>query len=266
MDKQTGVLSGQRIVITRAEGQNSDGLLPLIEHGAQIILMPTIKIIVSKKNHEFNALLNESYDYIIFTSVNAVLYFLKQSDESSTDWIINAAKVISIGQKTTKYCLEFNIPVFYTAGDQHTGGFIDEMNSWKLKSKRILFPCGNLTNDTLESYLAKRGAIVRKLVVYENILPEKETIKTQLNDIQENGADFFVFTSPSTFSNFLALTNWKLSQFSSSKIVAIGETTKKAIEEIGVKVDLIPQSPSLENISKIILNYQKEKVYKKEQK
>src|ERR1044071_9623465 len=73
-------LSGRTIVITRARAQSAEFVAELERLGARVISCPTIEIV----EPESYALLDEAienlygYDWLIFTSVNGVDYFLRR--------------------------------------------------------------------------------------------------------------------------------------------------------------------------------------------
>jgi uroporphyrinogen III methyltransferase/synthase len=75
----------------------------------------------------------------------------------------------------------------------------------------------------------------------------------------------FVFTSPSTFENFLQIANVKnpFQYFSRFNVAAIGPTTKEAIESRKVKVNILPDEFTINGLTKKIIDYysnHKEKV------
>jgi uroporphyrinogen III methyltransferase/synthase len=67
----------------------------------------------------------------------------------------------------------------------------------------------------------------------------------------------FIFTSPSTFENFLQIADVKnpFQYFSKYDIAAIGPTTKEAIESKKVKVKILPDEFTIHGLTKKIVEY-----------
>ena len=70
----------------------------------------------------------------------------------------------------------------------------------------------------------------------------------------------FIFTSPSTFENFLQIasklvgTN-PVKYFTGYDVAAIGPTTRAAIESRNVEVNIMPKEYTLEGLTKAIIEY-----------
>src|SRR4051794_40963824 len=97
------LLAGRTIVITRARAQAAEFAVELEQLGARVISCPTIEIV----EPESYALLDEAienlygYDWLIFTSVNGVDYFLRRFEQLGHDVSeIDELRVCSIGEAT----------------------------------------------------------------------------------------------------------------------------------------------------------------------
>lgn len=64
--------------------------------------------------------------------------------------------------------------------------------------------------------------------------------------------DYIIFSSPSTFYSFMENFKDYAKFLKNTKIIAIGNTTKKAIESNGFNVYLIPEKPSFEEIISVL--------------
>ena len=92
-------LFGQRIVVTRDRGQALELAEPLEALGAEAVLLPTIEIREAQDFEPLDRAIADlsSYDWVIFTSVNGVRYFVERLDKSSTDLRCLRAKLCAIG-------------------------------------------------------------------------------------------------------------------------------------------------------------------------
>jgi len=116
---------------------------------------------------------------------------------------------------------------------------------------KLLFPKGNLAKDTLEHVLESHKISLDHIVVYET-----ETNK-ELGKLLEK-KDFpkwIVLFSPSGVRSSLpALKEIHGENVSNIRIVAIGPTTKKEIEDLGYKVFRTASNPSPEAVKQTLLD------------
>ncbi|MGA7837076.1 MAG: uroporphyrinogen-III synthase, partial [Ignavibacteriaceae bacterium] len=111
----------------------------------------------------------------------------------------------------------------------------------------------------LPAGLEEQGATIKVAPVYNVALPEKETIKDRLDELKNNNPDLFIFTSPSTFKNYLQIldiTN-PFQYFKGFDIAAIGPTTRAAIENRNVRVTIMPDEYTINGLVKATLEYYK---------
>ncbi|MGB9809245.1 MAG: uroporphyrinogen-III C-methyltransferase, partial [Caldanaerobacter sp.] len=115
-------LFGKRILITRPKEQAYEMEKALKEEGAEVLVIPTIKIINQKENiREFLNCI-EKFNHTVFTSSNAVLSFMEGVRENRYDLRRLKTKIVAIGEKTAKALENFNIypdlvPEKYTSED-----------------------------------------------------------------------------------------------------------------------------------------------------
>ncbi|MDZ7766071.1 MAG: uroporphyrinogen-III synthase [Melioribacteraceae bacterium] len=101
-------LKNKVIVITRNEEQAEDSIKKFESLGAIVIPFPTIKVRPLKVFNMFDnyaAQLN-NFDYIVFTSENAVKYYVKRLKEIVLDLPENLS-VVCVGRKTADICEEY---------------------------------------------------------------------------------------------------------------------------------------------------------------
>ncbi len=113
--------------------------------------------------------------------------------------------------------------------------------------------------------LKELGAIIKSVPVYNVAIPSGENLKPSLQLLDSSNIDLFIFTSPSTFENFLQILNIKnpYQYFNRFDVAAIGPTTKDAIESRKVKVKILPDEFTINGLTKKIVEYysnHKEKV------
>lgn len=92
-------------------------------------------------------LLDQHYDWLIFSSKNAVKYFYKYLKSLNVDYIA------VIGVKTAQYCESLGIHVDYMPDDFSQEGFLEAFNKI---NKKILIPSSELARPLLSTSLSKK--------------------------------------------------------------------------------------------------------------
>jgi len=252
-------LKGKTIVITRSVDQSEESGEKFKRLGADVIPFPTLEIIPPDSWQQFDEIItsSEKIDFLIFTSANAVKMFIKRCEELSVHFNFDKVVVVSIGNKTAAACHKNKIPVQIIPKDFSSKGVIDELNKYDLKDKLIFIPRSAIGREELPNGLAYLGAKVKTTPVYNVVLPSKEKIMALLEKLEVGKPDLFIFTSPSTFENFIKILNINNPQnyFSEYDIAVIGPTTKSAIEEKGVKVNILPKEFTIDGLERAIIKY-----------
>lgn len=251
-------LENKVIVLTRAEEQLKDGLDEFSKYGASVFTFPTIDIIPSDNYEDFDKILFlEQIDYLIFTSSNTVRFFTERLKALNTSIEFGKIKVVAVGAKTKEKCLTNNIPVDFVPKVFSGEEIAAELSQKNLKDKTVFIPCSELSRDELPAALKRLGAIVHTVPVYKVTLPKNDILDKNISKLNSIKPDVFVFTSPSTFRNFLTIMKIKEPSvyFKNYKVAAIGTTTKTAIEDMNVEVDIVPVEFTIKGLAKQVAEY-----------
>ena len=96
-------LFGKRILVTRARAQASEFAEMLQENGAEVIQFPTIEI-VPLEHQSSDVPSPKEYDWVIFTSVNAVeIYYQHLLDKGMDARAFGGCKIGAVGPKTVRH-------------------------------------------------------------------------------------------------------------------------------------------------------------------
>jgi len=235
------------ILVTRAAHQQTD-IESLIEDGGGTpYSIPLIKIDSPESwEHADKAISDlDSFDWIIFTSVNGVDGFLdrlKQSGKNIRN--MSPKKIAAVGSKTRKRLesvgLEVSLQPKIFDGDNLLKSFENE----DIMGKRILFPGSEYGREKLISGLADIGANLISVPVYRTI-PNDDVDSSKLISLFEDGViQIATFFSPSTFRVFLSHLPINITESTINKSVAIaviGTTTSKYVNGLGFKADIVPE-------------------------
>ncbi len=132
-------------------------------------------------------LLKNNYDWLIFSSKNAVKYFLKYMN------LVNYQKVAAIGEKTAEYCQSLDISVDFIPKDYSQEGFINQFSEY---NQKILLPSSKQARPYLYDELSKTNDVV-KIDLYEPI-PNYQHINEVKTLINNQKIDALTFSSSSS--------------------------------------------------------------------
>jgi len=236
-------LKNKTIVLTRAEEQSQETINFFNKKEAHLISFPALEVVAIDASEKLTSILEEKkIDYLVFQSANAIKYFVKLVKEKNLPIDYSTMKVACVGKKTAAFCLENLIKVDLVPEDFSALGLLKLFAIEPLENKTVLLPRSAIGRDEFREGLKRFGATVKTVAVYDIRIPEKETVAEEIEKIRTSKISWYLFTSPSTYHNFLALMDISNPRdfFKSSKIAAIGPTTKEAIEKTRVHVDVVP--------------------------
>jgi uroporphyrinogen III methyltransferase/synthase len=259
------LLAERTIVITRARAQAAEFATELEQLGARVISCPTIEIV----EPESYALLDEAienlfgYDWLIFTSVNGVDYFLRRFETLGHDVSeLDELRVCAIGEATAVRLREARIHVdvvpeqfkaegAYAAIEAYVGG------PGGLDRLTFLIPRAAVARDYLPHALEEAGARADVVPVYRTVRPntsERGRVEAMLTG---GAVDCVTFTSSSTVVNFAQLFDTTdLSKLLEGVHVAcIGDITAATAAEYGLHTDILPNEYTIPALTRAIALY-----------
>lgn len=199
-----------------------------------IIHKPLIQIHELPFNEQ---LLNHNYDWLIFSSKNAVKYFYQYLKS------VKVKKVAVIGKKTAKYCEYLNINVDFIPKDFSQEGFLKEFKS---TNNHILLPSSEKARPKLANQLNKHN-LVTKIDLYKPI-PHQHNINEVKQLILSHKIDAITFSSSSAVSYYFD--SGHVPKF--NHYYAIGQQTAQTIRKYNQNVKVANQQTSESLIAKII--------------
>ncbi|MDU0996613.1 MAG: uroporphyrinogen-III synthase [Staphylococcus lugdunensis] len=210
--------------------QTSKGKSDLIE----IVHKPFIKI----QSLEFNTqLLHDNYDWIIFSSKNAVQLFYPFFNS------VNIKYVASIWDKTAQLCQELGIKVDFIPDDYSQEGLISKL---KLQNQKLLIPSSAQARPYLQRKLSQNNKVV-KIDLYTPIA-HRDNIHEVIKLISNNKIDALTFSSSSAVHYFFEEAN--LPNFYA--YYAIGRQTANTIRYYGYEPKIADNQTLESLINKII--------------
>ncbi|GAB4289050.1 MAG: hypothetical protein Kow0098_06790 [Ignavibacteriaceae bacterium] len=252
-------LKNKTIVLSRAVDQSEQSANLFKVLGADVIVFPTLEIVPPTDWKQFDEVVKKfnRINFVVFTSVHAVEMFSRRCAELNVRPDFSNVKVVAVGNKTASACKERDIPVDIIPEKFSSEGVIKALEIYDVRNKVIFIPRSAIGREELPAVLEQRGAVIKPVPVYNVTIPPYERTKAYIEKLKESDPDLFVFTSPSTFDNFIKILNINDARefFRNFVVAAIGPTTKKAIEKKGVKVNILPEEFTLDGLIKAITDF-----------
>jgi uroporphyrinogen III methyltransferase/synthase len=196
------------------------------------------------------------YEWIAFTSVNAVKAVREKFDEYGLDArAFSGLKVAAVGDKTAESIAAWGIrPDLVPTAEQSAHGLLDVWPPYDDvldPINRVFLPRADIATETLVAGLVELGWEVDDVTAYRTVraapppAPVRDAIKT-------GRFDAVVFTSSSTVRNLVGIAG---KPHPSTVIAAIGPATAKTCEENGLRVDVLAESPSAEVLADALADF-----------
>jgi uroporphyrinogen III methyltransferase/synthase len=243
-------LFGKRIVVTRAKGQADALSAKLRALGAEAIELPTIEIRPAADYSALDRAIADlgSYDWLIFTSVNGVRFFLDRLRLSPVDWRALRARICAIGPATRAAVEALHLKVDLMGKEYVAEGLLAAFAPYDLAGTHVLLPRAAVARDLVPTELARRGARVDVVEAYRTVLPEEAAARCREILASRRRPDCITFTSSSTVQNFVAAMagGAEVAQavppafparfLAGMKVASIGPITSQTARELGIDV------------------------------
>ncbi len=248
---------GQRIVVTRTREQASQLSRQLLELGAEVLEIPTIKIEPPANPADLaDALLElNSYDWIIFTSPNGVTTFFEYFFKAFEDMRdIGGVKIAAVGPATAAKLKELHLKVDLMPEEYVTAKIAKAFIAYEtIENLKILLVRAEVANPDLPKELEALGAIVDDVACYQTV-PETDDATGAAARLLEEGADWITFTSSSTVENFHTRFDLPtlLKKFPKTQLASIGPETTKALAAFNLKPSIEAKPHTIDGLVKAL--------------
>jgi len=257
---ETKPLFGWRVLVPRTKEQAGPLSEQLHGHGAVAEEVPTISVEPPRNPQQMDkavrGLVEGRYEWVAFTSVNAVRAVREKFDEYGLDArAFSGLKVAAVGEATADAIRTWGIrPDLVPSGEQSGRGLLEDWPPFDEvldPINRVFLPRADIATETLMAGLQELGWEVDDVTAYRTVraapppAPVREAIKA-------GRFDAVVFTSSSTVRNLVGIAG---KPHPSTVIACIGPATAKTAEEHGLRVDVLADSPSVEALAEALADF-----------
>lgn len=251
------------------ENRRSAELAKLIStYGGEPVIAPAMREVPLDSNTEAlafsDSLLGGQYDIVIFlTGIGTRAVLRVAETKYPRDQIIGAlqrVKVVPRGPKPIAVLRDLGITPALTAPEPNTWRELlhaldDAVNSspqFHLRGARIAVQEYGVSNPELIAALTERGAIVKRVPVYQWALPEDIVpLQSAIQELVAGKIDVILFTTGIQAAHlFQVATDMKLEDavrqgLRRAVVASIGPTTSEELKRHGIPPDLEPSHPKM---------------------
>ena len=261
-------LAGRTVVITRARAQADEFVAELERFGAQVIAFPTIEIADPESFERLDEAISHlyGYDWLVFTSVNGVDYFLRRFKANEHEVSeLDDLRVCAIGDATAERLREAQLHVDVIPHEFKAEGVFEALTQFvggaeALSGLNFLIPRAAVARDYLPKALEEAGARVDVVPAYRTVIPDHPD-RGRISAMLAGGADCIAFTSASTVRNLAQLFDTQdLSKILKGVAVAcIGDVTAQTAAEHGLHTEIQPEHFTIPDLARAIAVYFQQK-------
>ncbi len=228
------------LAVTRNKNQLESLLLKAKKKNINIIPLPVTEIIsMLSDGNQIPDLTH--FDWLFFSSANGVHTFLAQCKK---EHLPHAIKIAVVGEKTAEAVRSYNLDIHFQPTQAYGKYLFEEFsNKYNNQSLQILYIRAERINFNAQEFLAQTQIKYNELISYKS--QEKVVNLSEVDQLTDN--DYILFTAPST------VTSYK-NQFGTpkAKLIAIGNTTKDAIEKNDWITNIILDKPEIDKVLEYI--------------
>jgi uroporphyrinogen-III synthase len=251
MSRRALGLAGRRVIVTRAADQAGALLALLRARGAEPFACPTIAIEAPASYAPLDAAIRtlNCYDWLVFTSANAVASFADRLDAGHVA-VPGRTRIAAVGRATARKVAERLRAPDFVPSIALAATVAAELPD--AAGSRVLFPRGDLASEALVSGLHARGAVVDDVVAYRTVAGEGVAHLRHL--VRGGGIDAILFMSASSLrflggaADALGPPDTPTWLGSYPVVICIGPETARAARDAGIDVTAVATDKSAEGV------------------
>jgi uroporphyrinogen III methyltransferase / synthase len=256
-------LFGKRVLVTRPRDQAAELIDRLTALGAESIEAPMIRMAPPMDPDPLlrAAAAPEEFDWIIFTSANAVDAFMTALLDGERDVrALKGPRICTSGTATADKLAAYGIKVDLIPHEFRGDAVVSALLALgPMKDARVLLPRADIGREVIAEGLREAGAIVTEVIAYRTILEDaqREGDPDIYGMLLDGKIDVATFTSPSAIRNFAKIHGAEqVADLLKNAVVAtIGPVTADAARQLGIQVTIQPKTYTIPALVDAIVAY-----------
>ena len=234
------LLSGKKIVVTRAPQQAGELIDALARKGAEVLLLPLVRFAPPEDPAALDEHLSrlEDFEAVIFLSANAVRFVCDRCREIGVAIAGGERFTAAVGPATARVLSDEGVRVSYVA-QEHIGKALARELKESLVGKKVLLPRSDQGDRAVVEALREGGAKVTEVVAYRTAMPNSFDA-VLVAKVLRGDVDAIIFASPSAVENFVAVFGGEEVAAVAKKVhfAAIGPTTAQSLRDASLPVSI----------------------------
>jgi len=240
-------LFGTRILVTRPREQAAELSTALEALGAETVEAPMIRVIGPEDPAPLDAACASvsSYDWIVFSSVNAVDALMERLMAFADARALGGVKLCAVGPATAARLARYHLKVDAQPEEFRADAVAAELQArTRLEGLRVLLPRADIGRDVIANELRRQGADVTEVIAYRTVPtdPERDGGPDVYKLLLEKGIDVVTFTSASAVHNMVRLLgdDPAVDLLNATTVAVIGPVTAEAAARHRIKASIVP--------------------------
>jgi uroporphyrinogen III methyltransferase/synthase len=256
-------LFGRRVLVTRPRKQAAEHAQRHSALGAHPVEAPVIRVAPVEDGRPLAEAVAavHTFDWIVFTSVNAVDAFMKALYESGRDVrMLKGPRLCTVGPGTAEQLAQHCIKVDLVPADFRAEGVVSAITAaGAVAGTRVLLPHADIGRELIADQLRDAGALVTDVVAYRTVLedPRDDDDPDVYRLLLEGSIDVVTFASPSAVRAFSTIYGEEQAAdlLKNTVVAVIGPTTAEAARQLGINVTIQPAAATIPALVDAIENY-----------
>ncbi|HVF20215.1 MAG TPA: uroporphyrinogen-III C-methyltransferase [Mycobacteriales bacterium] len=253
-------LFGMRVLVPRTRQQAGALSEQLRLLGATPVELPTIAIEPPRNDSPMDravtGLVQGRYAWIAFTSTNSVRSVRERLEAIGLDARVFAGvRIAAVGDATADALAAFGLRPDLVPSSEMSGEALAREWPWHDDQldplDRVLLPRADIATETLVNGLKEKGWAVEEVTAYRTIRAAAPPVEMR-EAVRGGRFDAVVFTSSSTVRNLVALAG---KPGPATRVAAIGPQTAATAQELGLRVDVIAEHPSVAGLAAALASF-----------
>ena len=241
-------LAGRRVLVTRPRAQAPELAARLSAAGAEAVVEPAIRIVPPDDPRPLDdaCAAAASFDWIVFTSANAVDAFLERLAERGGARELAGVRICAIGPATGARIAGQGLRVDLEPADHRGEGVAAALQAERdVAGTRILLPRADIARPALPEALRAAGADVTAVTAYRTIAAAAGWPGPAVREmLRQRKIDAVTFTSGSAVRAAAGTLGADCAKkwLDATVVAAIGPVTARAVRRIGVETTVMPST------------------------
>ncbi|MSO45975.1 MAG: uroporphyrinogen-III C-methyltransferase [Acidobacteria bacterium] len=246
-------LFGRRVLVTRPREQAVELVDRLTILGADAIETPLIRI---APPDDLGPLMEaaatpDAFDWIVFTSVNAVAAFMKALFDGGHDVrMLKGPRLCAVGTGTAEKLAQYGIKVDLVPGEFRAEAIVAALTApGPVDGIRVLLPRSDIGREVVADQLRQAGAIVTEVVAYRTLLDDtpREGDPDVYGLLLDGRIDVVTFASPSAVRSFVRVYGAEPAAdlLKHTVVASIGPATTEAARQLDIPVTIQPPTHTI---------------------